>query len=193
MYGQWKESMFELPAFTSEGLLPAGDYPLTLDQLEESIVVLGPSEPKICPHWDAHWRHQLVTNLRPLAGQLWEVGIDEIYIDGSFVEDKDHPNDIDGYFACDAIQIASGELERELNKLDTYRSWTWDHTKRRPYKGYPKLQLPMWHAHRIELYPHFMGSIAGVDTHGNSLEFPAYFRTCRRTGKQKGIVTLVQS
>ncbi len=42
--------------------------------------------------------------------QLWPVGIREIYADGSFVEDKDHPNDIDGYFVCGLRELASGEL-----------------------------------------------------------------------------------
>ena len=120
------------------------------------------------------------------------MGIEEIFIDGSFVEDKDHPNDIDGYFECDPLSIASGELEQKLNRIDPEKCWTWDHKQRRSYRGYPKKQLPMWHAYRVELYPHYTGLIAGTDDQGNGLEFPAFFRRCRRTDTAKGIVKIVR-
>lgn len=184
--------MSSLPPFTSDGVLPAGDYRLTLDQLRESALVLGPGEPRDCPGWDAAWRLELVTNLRVLVEQLWRVGVDEIFIDGSFVEDKDYPNDIDGYFACDAKRFSSGQLEHELNRLDPLKCWTWSHTARRPHKGYPKRQLPMWHAYRIELYPHYTGLIAGQDEYGNALEFPAWFRRRRANGLPKGIVQIIK-
>jgi hypothetical protein len=38
-----------------------------------------------------------VDNLAVLVAQLWQVGIDRIFIDGSFAQDKPRPNDIDGY------------------------------------------------------------------------------------------------
>ncbi|MCH7751717.1 MAG: hypothetical protein IH898_06125 [Planctomycetes bacterium] len=87
-----------LPDFTSDGLLPPGDYPLTFDQLEDSMLVSCPPE---SPNWDLDWRLYLLKNLYELAVQLWDVGITNIFVDGSFTEDKDHPNDIDGYFECD--------------------------------------------------------------------------------------------
>lgn len=183
--------MSATPSFTSDGLLPPGDYSLTLDQLGESVLVLGPGQPRNHPTWDTTWRRKLVMNLSVVVGQLWRVGINKIYINGSFVEDKDHPNDIDGYFECDPIRFATGELERELNRIDPARCWTWDHRSRRIYRGYPKLQLPMWHAYRVELYPHFTGLIAGRDEHGNALEFPAWFRQRRADGRPKGIVKIV--
>ncbi|OFX22036.1 MAG: hypothetical protein A2V77_09915 [Anaeromyxobacter sp. RBG_16_69_14] len=46
------------------------------------------------------------------------------HLHGSFCEDRDHPNDIDGYFVCDARDL--GRLQRELNLLDPYKVWTWD-------------------------------------------------------------------
>ena len=51
-----------------------------------------------------------VGNLEILARQLWSVGIRDIYADGSFVEDKDHPNDIDGYFVCDLQPLDYGRI-----------------------------------------------------------------------------------
>lgn len=185
--------MATLPNFTDQGVLPQGDYALTLDALEESVLVLGPGLPRDHPYWDAAWRLQLVKNLRVMVQQLWTVGIEEIFIDGSFAEDKDHPNDIDGYFVCDPRRFASGELEHDLNRIDPEKCWTWDHAARTAHRGYPKLQLPMWHAYRVELYPHFTGLIAGVDELGNALEFPAFFRKCRGTGHAKGIIQIVNA
>lgn len=165
---------------------------MTLDELEESVLVLGPGTPKEHPVWDAAWRHRLVANLRVVVGHLRAVGIDDIYIDGSFVEDKNHPNDIDGYFVCDPRRFASGQLEHDLNRVDPQKCWTWSHATRKAYRGSPKLQLPMWHAYRVELYPHYAGMIAGVDEHGNALEFPAFFRRCRGTRRPKGIIRIVR-
>lgn len=184
--------MTPLPSFNAEGTLPQGDYALSLDQLRASMLVHGPTGLSETSTWDAAWRRQLVENLSVMTAQLHAVGIRELYIDGSFVEDKDHPNDIDGYFECDPMRFASGDLERDLNRIDPAKCWTWDHTTRRPYRGYPKLQLPMWHAYRVELYPHFPGLIAGTDEHGQPLEFPAFFRKSRAGGRPKGIVRIVE-
>jgi hypothetical protein len=122
-----------------------------------------------------------------------QVGIREIFADGSFVEDKDHPNDIDGYFVCDLKSLASGVLAQQLNRLDPYKVWTWDPASRRPYRGYPKRQLPMWHRYRVELYPHVpgLGLGSGIrDKFGHELEFPSAFRQSRRDGKPRGIVKI---
>ncbi|MCC7389451.1 MAG: hypothetical protein IT431_11850 [Phycisphaerales bacterium] len=181
-----------LPEFTAGGTLPPGDYPMSLAELKESSLVLGPGPPRDHPVWDAAWREQLVENLSVMVKQLWAVGIDEIYIDGSFVEDKDHPNDIDGYFVCAEDRVRTRSLQGSLNRLDPAKCWTWDHTTRRSYRGYPKRQLPMWHSYRVELYPHWVGLVAGRDALGNELEFPAWFRQHRATGRPKGIIKVVQ-
>jgi len=107
------------------------------------------------------------------------------------VEDKDHPNDIDGYFVCDLRRLASGELERDLNLLDPKKCWTWDPAQRRPFPGDPKRQLPMWHSYHVELYPH-VGQLSGItDKYGNELEFPSAFRLSRN-GTPRGIVQLLR-
>ena len=178
-----------LPSFTEHGLLPPGDYVLMLAQLHESLLVLGPQDANY-PNWDREWRRKLVENLSVLVEQLRQVGITTIFIDGSFVEDKDHPNDIDGYFECDLARLASGELQRELNLLDPHKTWTWDPASRRPYRGYPKRQLPMWHEYRVELYPHY-GQLSGIrDEYGHELEFPSAFRRSRVDGRPRGIIRI---
>jgi hypothetical protein len=169
-------------------MLPPGDYELTLDELRASSLVTGIGVGS--PTWNAQWRASLVQNLAVLVRQLWTVGVHEIYADGSFVEDKDHPNDIDGYFICDLRRLASGDLQRELNLLDPHKVWTWDPQERRPFRGYPKKQLPMWHQYRVELYPHY-GQFSGIrDAFGNELEFPSAFRLSRRNGRPRGIVKI---
>lgn len=182
--------MMELPPFTADGLLPPSDYTLTVDELAESMLVHGPTDLTPYQNGDAAWRRHLVTNLGILVGQLHEVGIMEIFVDGSFAEDKEHPHDIDGYFVCDLRYLASGQLQRDLNRLDPHKVWTWDPASRRPYRGYPKRQLPMWHQYRIELYPHY-GQPSGIrDEHGHELEFPSAFRRSRTDGKPRGIIQI---
>jgi hypothetical protein len=97
------------PAFDGDGVLPPGDYELTLAEVRSSMLVVGPTPPSPST-WDAAWRARLVDNLSVLVGQLVQVGVTEIFVDGSFVEDEDHPNDIDGYFVCDLRRFASGDL-----------------------------------------------------------------------------------
>jgi hypothetical protein len=176
-----------LPPFNSDGLLPPGDYELSFDELRKSLLVKGTADPL----WDEAWRRKLVDNLETLCVQLWKVGIEEIFADGSFAEDKAHPNDIDGYFTCDLKLLSSGELTRQLNLLDPFKVWTWDPAARRSHPGYPKKQLPMWHYYRVELYPHVPGFSCGIrDKHGHELEFPSAFRQSRRDGKPRGIVKI---
>lgn len=180
--------MLPLPAFTEEGVLPPGDYEMTIDELRASSLATGQGVKSFT--WDARWRARLIENLAILVRQLWQVGIQEIFIDGSFVEDKDHPNDIDGYFVCDLQAFISGDLQRRLNLLDPHKVWTWDPAERRAYRGYAKRQLPMWHQYHVELYPHY-GQISGLqDRFGNELEFPSAFRLSRRNGLPRGIIKI---
>jgi hypothetical protein len=116
--------MGPLPSFDHDGLLPAGDYELDFQGLRESFLVTGAGSKS--PTWDAPWREFLVNNLQIMTEQLWTVGVTEVFADGSFVEEKDHPNDIDGYFVCSLQALASGELARKLNLLDPHKIWTWD-------------------------------------------------------------------
>lgn len=121
-----------IPDFTTEGLLPIGDYEVTIEELRNSILVVGPVGTE---SWDRTWRNELVDRLEILVKQLKTVGIESIYLDGSFVEDKEHPSDIDGYFECELQHLASGKLERDLNLIEPDKIWTWDPLSRRTYRG----------------------------------------------------------
>lgn len=171
--------------FNNEGVLPPGDYPMTFSQIRKSLLV---KEPKNYDGlWDMPWRLKLVNNLEILIKHLWTVKITEIFINGSFVEDKGHPNDIDGYFECDIKSFHS--THSKLLKLDD--CWTWDPNLRKSYSGHPKKQLPMWHKYRIELYPQF-DQLSGItDEFGKDQLFPAAFRKTRGTPpRQKGIIKI---
>jgi len=181
--------MGPLPPFDANGLLPQGEYVLTLDGLRASYLVTG--DGVTSPSWDSAWRARLVASLEVLVKQLWQVGIDQIFVDGSFVEDKDHPNDIDGYFECDARYLLSGRLQSDLNALDPHKVWTWSPSSRRPDPNSLKRQLPIWHQYRVELYPHLPGVPCGIrDRYGNDLEFPSAFRLSRRNDLPKGVVRI---
>jgi hypothetical protein len=174
--------------FNSQGVLPPADYKFTFAELKSSILVTGAEQG--VEHWDSDWRLFLVDQLEILVKQLWEVGIADIFIDGSFVENKPHPNDIDGYFVCNVYDLP--RLQRELNILDLNKIWTWDPRTRRPYRGHAKKQLPMWHQYRVELYPHY-GQLCGiVDEFGHELQFPSAFRKSRNANTPKGIVQILQ-
>jgi hypothetical protein len=180
-----------IPDFTASGILPVGTYSVTFEELRESILV-SDSALDVEDAWDGPWRKRLVDNAAVLVGQLRQVGITEIFLDGSFVEAKPNPNDIDGYFECDPVELARGNIQRQLNAIDPFKVWTWDPRSRRPAAGSTKRQLPMWHHYRVELYPHHPGLLCGIcDSFGNELQFPAAFRQQRGTWLQKGIVKII--
>jgi hypothetical protein len=163
---------------------------LTLSDLAVSHLVTGEGNPSTT--WDFVWRHTLVENLSVLVRELWAVGIEDVFINGSFVEDKDHPNDIDGYFRCARERIGTRELHVTLNARDPYQIWDWGLENRRPHPDSIKMELPMWHRYRVELYPEYGNSSGIRDPQGNDQPFSAAFRRSRHTGEPKGIVQIVR-
>ncbi|HIE8456408.1 TPA: DUF6932 family protein [Bacillus cereus] len=171
--------------FNEDGLLNPGDYPMTIAELRNSLLVEGPTDEV---PWDKEKRLMLVNNLETLVNQLHQVGVNEIFIDGSFVEDKASPSDIDGYFDVDVRTLP--DLIRELNAIDPYKVWNW---KDRIYdRNSAKHQLGMWHRYRVELYPN-TGQGCGIrDEYGNEQTFPAAFRKTRDTFLPKGIIKIIK-
>ncbi len=180
--------------FNNNGVLDPGTYDATILDIKNSVFVSGNGSPT----WDSKWRTHLLDNAAVLIEQLWQVGITDIYLDGSFVEDKDHPNDIDGYFDPHLSLYDKSDIQKfaqivsGLNNLDLHKIWNWDPASRRAVPGFSKLQLPMWIFYRVELYPH-LGQGAGItDAFGNNLKFPSAFRQSRNGFRQKGIVRVIQ-
>ncbi len=183
--------MATIPEFTADGVLPPGDHPATLTELRQSVLVLGPK--KVAIAWDRRWRAELVEHLALLVPTLWTVGIEEVFVDGSFVENKPHPGDIDGYFRCDMDDLLLGRLQTRLSQVDPSGVWTWALQDRLQVESGKPPQLRMRVRHHVELYPHFPGLKSGIrDEFGAELELPAAFRQSRRQFIRKGIVRLVR-
>ena len=71
-----------LPKFNQNGLLPPGIY---IVDWEEFVQRFGYNP----------WRNHLLDGLREALDSLKNVGCRMVYIDGSFVTDKEYPNDYD--------------------------------------------------------------------------------------------------
>jgi hypothetical protein len=178
--------------FTHQGVLKSGTYDATFAEIRSSILVTGTGSST----WDSAWRGKLLDNAEILTKELWAIGIKSVFFDGSFVEDKDRPNDIDGYFDTE-LKATNLDLPKfaamiqNLNLANHHKIWTWDPSKRITVTGFAKKQLPMWVRHRVELYPH-LGQMSGIkDSYGNDLTFPSAFRQCRSSGLAKGIVKVI--
>ena len=175
--------------FDARGVLPAGDYPMTLGGLRRSILIEGPPGRTM---WDGPWREWLLDQFATLVGQLWGVGVGEIYLAGSFVSDRDRPGDIDGYFVCERAAYKTRTLHRALNELGPFRHWTWRNEHRSPAPD-GRLKLPFWHHHRVELYPYYGQPRSGfLDRQGNDLATPDLFRMVRETHEPRGVVRLIR-
>jgi hypothetical protein len=178
-----------LPPFTPDGLLPSGDHSLTLGELRQSYLVTG--EGVAVSGWDSTWRAQLVDNLEPFVRQLWQVGVERIFVNRSLVTGKGRPEDIDAYFECEAGQYAP----ILVGLLQSEPTLPWDLVRRRidPATNLPKPL--MWHEFRVEIFPYVTDHPVptGVrDEHGDDLYFPALFRRDKATRRPKGILQIIR-
>lgn len=179
-----------LPPFQADGTLPPGDYDMTLDELQQSVLVHGPTS---WPHpWDTEWRATLVASLQVLVPHLWSAGAQDIYIDGSFATDKSRPGDVDGYFVCDRYEWLSGRFQSRLMQCDPLWTSSKAAWRKEPASGKP--HSPLWFRYHAEFFPHYPGLSSGVpDPFGNEYEFPRLFRTRKdRPLKAKGIIHLLR-
>ncbi len=151
---------------------------MSIDDLRMSFLVTG--SPGFDAGWDVAHRLHLVNNLEIVAGQLWSVGVEEIYADGSFVEQKNRPNDVDGYFVCDLKDYVSGNLERRLNRVDPLASWGWD-AQHRVSGGEWKLRRN----YQVEMFPYQSGTMLTP-----KLEMSQAFRQTKHGSRSKGIIQL---
>ncbi|MEI7462468.1 MAG: hypothetical protein WCK15_23975 [Pirellula sp.] len=78
----------KIPEFDENGLLPVGDYEVTMAELRASILVQGPRDRIKYPSWDASWRLWLVDQLEMMVNQLWSAA------PGSGICDK-HGNELE--------------------------------------------------------------------------------------------------
>ena len=83
-----------IPQFTDEGLLPPGVHETDLEELKEKM------------GWSRK-RQRLLEGLEEVLELMATCGVVRVYLDGSFVTDKDRPNDIDGCY--DLVEDVTAE------------------------------------------------------------------------------------
>jgi hypothetical protein len=169
------------------GGLPPGEHPMTLAELGRSFLVTGGQNPPV--GWDMPRRSLQVANLCHLAGHLYQVGIDEIFIDGSFSTTKPSPGDIDAYFITDLL-LWKSQLQK-LRALDA--SWTYDPADRKPTPD-GKRKWPQWFQYQIEFFyvfrpPHHHSSFMG--TTNPPVTIDQFFRS-DAGGNPRGLIRLVR-
>ncbi len=178
-----------LPPFNEHGLLPVGIYPLSPRQLLASHLVTGAYSQQ-GEAWDAEHRARLVHNVVYLARQLWQVGVTEVFVFGSFVDDKACPNDIDSYFVYPSAKpIRNGRLRRALNEINAEKAWDW--LNRLPDETTGKNEMILWHVYRVEVVPTAPDLKNAMPVEGTKLPIPTGVHIASGSCRIKGVVQLV--
>lgn len=160
-----------------------------MPDLRQSHLVTG--EGVQIPGWDSEWRAQLVNNLELFVRQPWQVGVERIFVNGSFVTSKPRPEDIDAYFECEVNRYA----HVLVGLLQMQPALPWDMRRRRidPSTNLPKPE--MWHRFRVEIFPHFPDHPVptGVrDEDDHDPYFPELFRLDKATLRPKGVIQIIR-
>ena len=139
-----------IPVFDENGLLPPGIH---WASWEEFFARFGASA----------WRRQLATGIRSAIENLESAGCLTVYVDGSFVTNKEVPNDFD---ACwEEAGVDPTLLDPDLLTFDPGRA-----TQKAKYMG--------------ELFP------ASAIASGDGFSFLEFFQTDKETGSPKGIIAI---
>ena len=139
-----------IPQFDADGLLPPGVHQATWDEVTARF-------------GNTPWRRQLLDGLGMAIDSLKRAGCRTVYIDGSFVTNKEIPNDFD---ACwEEAGVAPELLDPVLLRFDAGRA-----AQKGRYLG--------------ELFPASVGATA------EGISFLEFFQTDRETGRTKGIVAV---
>jgi len=167
--------------FAKSGLLPPGDHAISLEELEK-FIGQGPGGGQ---SWDTAWRLQLLQEFKRRYQQLRAVGINEVYIDGSYATDKFHPNDMDVYFVVPRKIWRSG-AEQALQDQDP-EFWRFE-----PELGVDgKLGYPMAFRHHIEMYPVYLEHTPEYAECQEMIDPKIkFFRTDKYSHRTKGIIKI---
>lgn len=143
-----------LPQFTPNGTLPPGIYWATWDEVVRRFGT------------NTH-RLTLLAHLKAVLDTLRAVGCERVYLDGSFVSEKQYPNDFDACWDAQAVNIVA------LLALDPSLLPTND-----------ALRALQKAKHRGDIF------VAQGTELGSGMRFLAFFQRDRQTGGRKGIVGL---
>lgn len=137
-----------IPDFTESGLLPPGIHWTDWDELMA----------RFGTNW---WRRRLAAGLKAAMEDLKAAGCRTIYLDGSFVTDKQFPNDFDACWAESGVD--PGLLDPALLEFDFGRA-----AQKAKFQG--------------EFFP--SSAIAGA----GGFSFLDFFQVDKATGGPKGVV-----
>ncbi len=143
-----------IPSLETSGELPPGVHVATLQETES---MFGSANEK---------RQLLMTGLKKAIELLKKGSVSKIFIDGSFVSDKEEPNDIDG---CWSVEGAN------LDNLDP-RFWDFDDEE-----DFQLKRKRLKDEFGIDFF------IAEIIEGGSGKPFPEFFQT-NRDGDPKGIL-----
>jgi hypothetical protein len=142
-----------IPQFTDEGLLPPGVHETDLEELREKM------------GWSRK-RQGLLEGLEKALELMTSCGVVRVYLDGSFVTDKDRPNDIDGCY--DLAEDVTAEDLRRLAPIFPPNSSNRAEAKRR---------------FGVDLFP------AAATELGSGQPFLRFFQTDRE-GRERGVLSV---
>lgn len=140
-----------IPPFSADGNLPSGIH--SLDDWEEFARRFG-TTPQ---------RQTLVQGLHAALRALQSAGCEQVYVDGSFITQKDTPGDYDGCW--DPRNVDPSKLDPVLTTFDRGRA-----TQKAKYGG--------------ELFP-----ATAIANHAGDT-YLKFFQQDKATGQSKGIVAI---
>jgi hypothetical protein len=143
-----------IPHLTAGGELPPGIHSATLQEVEG---VFGSNN---------NQRRSLMKGLKEAIALLKAGNVSKVFIDGSFVSDKDEPNDVDGCWS--SIDVVASKLDPRF----------WDFADEVDFQN---KRASLKQEFGIDFY------IAEILEGGSGKPFPAFFQT-NRDGEAKGII-----
>jgi hypothetical protein len=142
-----------IPDFTDAGALPPGEWQTNLDEIEEKLA------------WSGR-RRELLAGLRKALSLMGSCGVERVYLDGSFVTDKDRPGDIDGCY-----DLAADATEEDLRRLEPI--WPpnpWNRAEAKDRFG-------------VDFFP------AATEELGSGMPFKRFFKRDRE-GRERGVLVV---
>lgn len=137
-----------LPAFR-DGVLPPGIHQASWAEVEEAL------------GWN-EWRRELLVGLRAVLHELAPAGCPRVWLDGSFVTDKEFPGDFDLVWDPDGVDLDA--LDPVVLDLDPPRD-----AQKEKYGG--------------DILPNVVEA-------GSGMPFLDFFQQDAMTGRHRGIVEL---
>ena len=142
-----------IPQFTEDGLLPLGVHETDLEELREKM------------GWSRK-RQGLLEGLEEVVELMASCGVARVYLDGSFVTDKDRPNDIDGCY-----DLAEDVTVEDLGRLAPI------------FPPNPPNRAEAKRRFGVDLFP------AAATELGSGQPFLRFFQTDRE-GRERGVLSV---